>query len=178
MVFAEAVILLPFLIAPFWWGRSVGSTITVGYVMGFWVMFLRSFSLTLSSQGLSWEQMMRRRLLEVRNLKPGQVPRLLCSHLACSCSSYVCWVAIVVWMVMAMCFRILVQGKLATQRELFYKLLCDAPEYFRSQRQVNRAVQGHFSLSTPNSVVYVLLLKFAVYPLQMLWHCSVALGIV
>ncbi|RWW85623.1 hypothetical protein BHE74_00005685 [Ensete ventricosum] len=77
----------------------------------------------------------------VRNLKPGHVPRSLCSHLACSCYFYVCWVAIVVWMVMAMCFRILVQGKLATQRELFYKLLCDAPEYFRSQRQVNRAVQ-------------------------------------
>ncbi|RRT77759.1 hypothetical protein B296_00027262 [Ensete ventricosum] len=79
--------------------------------------------------------------LSVRNLKPGHVPRSLCSHLACSCYFYVCWVAIVVWMVMAMCFRILVQGKLATQRELFYKLLCDAPEYFRSQRQVNRAVQ-------------------------------------
>ncbi|URD93680.1 Type IIB DNA topoisomerase [Musa troglodytarum] len=51
-----------------------------------------------------------------------------------------------VWMVMAMCFRILVQGKLATQRELFYKLLCDAPEYFRSQRQVNRAVQDVVAL--------------------------------
>nr|XP_009385845.2 PREDICTED: meiotic recombination protein SPO11-2 isoform X6 [Musa acuminata subsp. malaccensis] len=51
-----------------------------------------------------------------------------------------------VWMVMAMCFRILVQGKLATQRELFYKLLCDAPEYFRSQRQVNRTVQDVVAL--------------------------------
>ncbi|WOK94930.1 hypothetical protein Cni_G03635 [Canna indica] len=51
-----------------------------------------------------------------------------------------------VWMIMAMCFRILEQGKLITQRELFYKLLCDSPEYFSSQHQVNRAVQDVVAL--------------------------------
>ncbi|OMO79588.1 Spo11/DNA topoisomerase VI, subunit A [Corchorus capsularis] len=40
-----------------------------------------------------------------------------------------------VWKVMAMCFEILVQEKRVTQRELFYKLLCDSPDYFSSQLQ-------------------------------------------
>lgn len=47
-----------------------------------------------------------------------------------------------VWKVMEMCFQILRQGKLVTQRELFYKLLCDSPNYFSSQKEVNSAVQG------------------------------------
>ncbi|XP_062030700.1 meiotic recombination protein SPO11-2 isoform X1 [Rosa rugosa] len=47
-----------------------------------------------------------------------------------------------VWKVMAMCSEILGQGKRVTQRELFYKLLCDSPEYFSSQSQVNRTIQG------------------------------------
>ncbi|KAG6486966.1 meiotic recombination protein SPO11-2-like [Zingiber officinale] len=51
-----------------------------------------------------------------------------------------------VWMVMAMCFRIVGEGKLVTQRELFYKLLCDSPDYFTSQDQVNRAVQDVVAL--------------------------------
>ncbi|CAN1300544.1 Meiotic recombination protein SPO11-2, partial [Linum perenne] len=33
-----------------------------------------------------------------------------------------------------------------TQRELFYKLLCDSPEYFSSQPQVNRTIQDVVSL--------------------------------
>ncbi|XP_074572139.1 meiotic recombination protein SPO11-2-like [Curcuma longa] len=51
-----------------------------------------------------------------------------------------------VWMVMAMCFRIVGEGKIVTQRELFYKLLCDSPDYFTSQDQVNRAVQDVVAL--------------------------------
>jgi hypothetical protein len=49
---------------------------------------------------------------------------------------------VIVWKVMEMCFRILVQEKRVTQRELFYKLLCDSPDYFTSQLQVNRTIQG------------------------------------
>lgn len=45
---------------------------------------------------------------------------------------------------MEMCFHILVEEKQVTQRELFYKLLCDSPEYFTSQLQVNRTIQGEF----------------------------------
>ncbi|KAH0470285.1 hypothetical protein IEQ34_000008 [Dendrobium chrysotoxum] len=51
-----------------------------------------------------------------------------------------------VWKVMEMCFQILSQGKLVTQRELFYKLLSDSPNYFSSQREVNRAVQDVVAL--------------------------------
>ena len=43
---------------------------------------------------------------------------------------------------MEMCFQILLQEKRVTQRELFYKLLCDSPDYFSSQVEVNRSVQG------------------------------------
>ncbi|KAK6935439.1 Spo11/DNA topoisomerase VI, subunit A, N-terminal [Dillenia turbinata] len=50
-----------------------------------------------------------------------------------------------VWKVMEMCLQILVQGKRVTQRELFYKLLCASPEYFTSQLQVNRTIQGKFN---------------------------------
>uniref|UniRef100_A0A2N9IQ11 DNA topoisomerase (ATP-hydrolyzing) n=1 Tax=Fagus sylvatica TaxID=28930 RepID=A0A2N9IQ11_FAGSY len=51
-----------------------------------------------------------------------------------------------VWKVMEMCFRILVQEKRVTQRELFYKLLCDSPDYFTSQLQVNKTVQDVVAL--------------------------------
>ncbi|XP_010553537.1 PREDICTED: meiotic recombination protein SPO11-2 [Tarenaya hassleriana] len=51
-----------------------------------------------------------------------------------------------VWKVMEMCFQILLQGKRATQRELFYKLLCDSPEYFSSQIDVNRTIQDVVAL--------------------------------
>ncbi|XP_020114836.1 meiotic recombination protein SPO11-2 isoform X2 [Ananas comosus] len=51
-----------------------------------------------------------------------------------------------VWKVMQMCFLILGEGKLVTQRELFYKLICDSPEYFTSQSQVNRTLQDVISL--------------------------------
>lgn len=44
---------------------------------------------------------------------------------------------------MEMCFQILLQEKRVTQRELFYKLLCDSPDLFSSQVEVNRSVQGH-----------------------------------
>lgn len=47
-----------------------------------------------------------------------------------------------VWKVMEICFQILLQEKRVTQRELFYKLLCDSPDYFSSQIEVNRTVQG------------------------------------
>lgn len=35
---------------------------------------------------------------------------------------------------------------MVTQRELFYKLLCDSPNYFSSQNEVNRAVQDVVAL--------------------------------
>ncbi|KAJ8764900.1 hypothetical protein K2173_010365 [Erythroxylum novogranatense] len=51
-----------------------------------------------------------------------------------------------VWKVMGLCLQILVQGKRVTQRELFYKLLCDSPSYFSSQLQVNRTIQDVVAL--------------------------------
>lgn len=50
-----------------------------------------------------------------------------------------------VWKLMEMCYKILVDEKRVTQRELFYKLLCDSPDYFSSQSQVNRTIQGRTS---------------------------------
>ncbi|KAI4315464.1 hypothetical protein L6164_028272 [Bauhinia variegata] len=47
-----------------------------------------------------------------------------------------------VWKVMEMCYQILLQEKRVTQRELFYKLLCDSPDLFPSQTDVNRTIQG------------------------------------
>ncbi|KAJ1267354.1 hypothetical protein BS78_07G049600 [Paspalum vaginatum] len=51
-----------------------------------------------------------------------------------------------VWMVMEMCYKILGEGKMVHQRELFYKLLSDSPKYFSCQRHVNRAIQDVVSL--------------------------------
>ncbi|KAM7491439.1 hypothetical protein LguiA_034360 [Lonicera macranthoides] len=51
-----------------------------------------------------------------------------------------------VWKVMEMCYKILVEEKRVTQRELFYKLLCDSPDYFTSQLQVNRTIQDVVAL--------------------------------
>nr|AHY99544.1 meiotic recombination protein [Carica papaya]ALX26989.1 meiotic recombination protein SPO11-2 [Carica papaya] len=51
-----------------------------------------------------------------------------------------------VWKVMEMCFRILIQEKRVTQRELFYLLICDSPEYFSSQLEVNRTIQDVVAL--------------------------------
>ncbi|CAA3024985.1 meiotic recombination SPO11-2 [Olea europaea subsp. europaea] len=51
-----------------------------------------------------------------------------------------------VWKMMEMCYQVLVQEKKVTQRELFYKLLCDSPEYFASQSQVNRTIQDLVAL--------------------------------
>ncbi|KAL8543576.1 hypothetical protein ACS0TY_004224 [Phlomoides rotata] len=51
-----------------------------------------------------------------------------------------------VWKVMEMCYQILVQEKKVTQRELFYKLLCDSPQFFTSQSQVNRSIQDLVAL--------------------------------
>ncbi|KAF3628683.1 Meiotic recombination protein SPO11-2 [Capsicum annuum] len=45
-------------------------------------------------------------------------------------------------LVMEICYQVLVQEKRVTQRELYYKLLCDSPDYFTSQLQVNRTIQG------------------------------------
>lgn len=51
-----------------------------------------------------------------------------------------------VWKVMEMCYKILGEGKLVTQRELFYKLLSDSPKYFTCQRHVNQTIQDVVSL--------------------------------
>ncbi|KAF6157598.1 hypothetical protein GIB67_037171 [Kingdonia uniflora] len=51
-----------------------------------------------------------------------------------------------VWKVMEMCLQLLVQGKMVTQRELFYKLLCTSSDYFTSQLQVNRTIQDVVAL--------------------------------
>ncbi|KAH7840130.1 hypothetical protein Vadar_013039 [Vaccinium darrowii] len=51
-----------------------------------------------------------------------------------------------VWKVMEMCYQVLIQEKRLTQRELFYKLLCDSPDYFTSQLQVNRTIQDVVAL--------------------------------
>ncbi|TQD71389.1 hypothetical protein C1H46_043077 [Malus baccata] len=54
--------------------------------------------------------------------------------------------SVTVWKLMAMCSRILGLDKKVTQRELFYKLLCDSPDYFSSQSQVNRTIQDVVAL--------------------------------
>ncbi|CAH9132160.1 unnamed protein product [Cuscuta epithymum] len=52
-----------------------------------------------------------------------------------------------VWKVMEMCYQVLNQeGKKVTQRELFYKLLCDSQEYFKTQLQVNSTIQDLVAL--------------------------------
>ncbi|OEL19619.1 Meiotic recombination protein SPO11-2 [Dichanthelium oligosanthes] len=48
--------------------------------------------------------------------------------------------------VMELCYKILGEGKLVHQRELFYKLLSDSPQYFSCQRHVNRAIQDVVAL--------------------------------
>ncbi|KAL6658989.1 hypothetical protein ACP70R_003029 [Stipagrostis hirtigluma subsp. patula] len=51
-----------------------------------------------------------------------------------------------VWKVMEMCYKILGEGKLVNQRELFYMLLSSSPNYFSCQRHVNRTIQDVVSL--------------------------------
>ncbi|RZC57194.1 hypothetical protein C5167_004497 [Papaver somniferum] len=51
-----------------------------------------------------------------------------------------------VWKVMEMCYQLLMKEKRVTQRELFYKLLCDSPEFFASQLEVNRSIQDVVAL--------------------------------
>ncbi|KAK7308962.1 hypothetical protein RJT34_05328 [Clitoria ternatea] len=51
-----------------------------------------------------------------------------------------------VWKVMEMCYQILLQEKRVTQRELYYKLLCDSPHLFPSQTHVNRTIQDVVAL--------------------------------
>ncbi|KAE9596530.1 putative DNA topoisomerase (ATP-hydrolyzing) [Lupinus albus] len=51
-----------------------------------------------------------------------------------------------VWKVMEMCYQILLQEKCVTQRELYYKLLCDSPHLFPSQTDVNRTIQDVVAL--------------------------------
>lgn len=51
-----------------------------------------------------------------------------------------------VWKLMEMCSQILIQDKRVTQRELFYKLLCNSPAYFPTQLHVNRTVQDVVAL--------------------------------
>ncbi|KAK1272762.1 Meiotic recombination protein SPO11-2 [Acorus gramineus] len=47
---------------------------------------------------------------------------------------------------MELCHQLLCQEKQVTQRELFYKLICDSPDYFTSQHQVNNTIQDVVSL--------------------------------
>ncbi|GJN12403.1 hypothetical protein PR202_ga30677 [Eleusine coracana subsp. coracana] len=51
-----------------------------------------------------------------------------------------------VWKVMEMCYKILGEGKLVCQRELFYKLLSDSPKYFSCMRHVTQSIQDVVSL--------------------------------
>ncbi|KAI9108381.1 hypothetical protein K1719_020572 [Acacia pycnantha] len=51
-----------------------------------------------------------------------------------------------VWKVMEMCYQILLQEKRVNQRELYYKLLCDSPDLFPSQTDVNRSIQDVVAL--------------------------------
>ncbi|KAF5184354.1 Meiotic recombination protein spo11-2 [Thalictrum thalictroides] len=51
-----------------------------------------------------------------------------------------------IWKVLEICYQILLQEKLVTQRELFYKLISTSPNYFNSQSQVNRSVQDVIAL--------------------------------
>ena len=45
-------------------------------------------------------------------------------------------------MVLRVCYELLQEAKQATQREIFYRLLSESPNYFQSQRQVNDSIQG------------------------------------
>jgi meiotic recombination protein SPO11 len=49
---------------------------------------------------------------------------------------------VTVWKVMEMCYKILGEGKLVSQRELFYKLLSESPKYFSCMRHVSQTIQG------------------------------------
>ncbi|CAL0314517.1 unnamed protein product [Lupinus luteus] len=51
-----------------------------------------------------------------------------------------------VWKVMEICYQVLLQEKRVTQRELYYKLLCDSPHLFPSQTEVNRTIQDVVAL--------------------------------
>ncbi|TVU42861.1 hypothetical protein EJB05_09284, partial [Eragrostis curvula] len=51
-----------------------------------------------------------------------------------------------VWKVMEMCYKILGEGKMVSQRELFYKLLSDSPKYFSCMRHVTQTIQDVVSL--------------------------------
>ena len=81
---------------------------------------------------------------------------------------------------MEMCYKILGEGKLVTQRELFYKLLSDSPKYFSCQRHVNQTIQGlqilHSVLVSSCNISVVLYSDFHFVLVQMLFHCSVAQG--
>ena len=66
--------------------------------------------------------------------KGFSVRRISAAKIAVYCS--------IVWNVMELCYKILGEGKLVHQRELFYKLLSDSPKYFSYQRHVNQAIQG------------------------------------
>ncbi|XP_058086509.1 meiotic recombination protein SPO11-2 [Magnolia sinica] len=79
----------------------------------------------------------------------SHVPSIFLSHSFCTRSlmrAHDAKAFIRVWKVMELCFQILIQEKQVTQRELFYKLLCDSPDYFTSQRQVNGTVQDVIAL--------------------------------
>ncbi|KAJ7553112.1 hypothetical protein O6H91_06G084500 [Diphasiastrum complanatum] len=51
-----------------------------------------------------------------------------------------------VWKLMQIVYELLQLGKKATQRELYYRLLADSPDYFRSQQQVNDTIQDLVAL--------------------------------
>lgn len=105
---------------------------------------LRGFSWrTLSAPGLSHGRTPPELLLEVNILIDLQINYIY----LCIFKLFCVWICnveftVTVWKLMAMCSRILGLDKKVTQRELFYKLLCDSPDYFSSQSQVNRTIQG------------------------------------
>jgi meiotic recombination protein SPO11 len=80
------------------------------------------------------------------------------------------YVFLTVWKVMEMCYKILGEGKLVTQRELFYKLLSDSPKYFSCQRHVNQSIQG----LQHSNILHVVLVSSLCNPIIGLSLCSCA----
>jgi len=114
--------------------------------MACWQNFHVFFSPIPYRQGLWWDLMQQSPSLGVRITN-------VVFHFSCSflsnifvfvCLRYKFNLSLAVWKVMEMCYQILLQETRVTQRELFYKLLCDSPHLFPSQTHVNRTIQGYY----------------------------------
>lgn len=81
-------------------------------------------------------------LLNVQSVKPRFNHKWLLNKKRCI--RLTCFEA--VWMVLRICYQLLEEGKQATQRELFYRLLSEAPNYFQCQSQVNNTIQDVVAL--------------------------------